>query len=425
MSVCVLSFSPVHRDARVLRQIEFLSRVTDVVVVGLGPPHPELGARDNVRWVRLDGDASSGEPSSVVRAWRAALPQVVRDAIGRVRHLVREGAAFFVLAIAGRLMQAVYDRVFWRPEVRRRALDAVIAAGCDTIHANDWDGLPVGVAAAEATGARVVYDAHEYAPLEWANRARWRWTQAPMRRRLLSVYAPRVHGSVTVSPPIAVRLAREYGLDPLVVLNAPEPGEPVAGPPADGALRLVHHGGASPERELDRMIHAVGRCGDRVTLDFFLVGTDDPALRRYVDGLRTLADTVAPGRISFRDPVGALEITRALARYHAGIYLLPQTNYNHRAALPNKLFDFIAAGLAVVVGPTEAMAALVREHGCGLVAPSNEPDDVATVLGALDAVTIDRLQAASRRAAVLLGAARQHAPLVELHERLAASRTTA
>jgi hypothetical protein len=53
-SICIIALSPIAKDARVLRQIRYLSPLFDLTVIGYGPPHPEFADSPAIRWVQLD-----------------------------------------------------------------------------------------------------------------------------------------------------------------------------------------------------------------------------------------------------------------------------------------------------------------------------------------------------------------------------------
>src|SRR4029077_5284487 len=63
-----------------------------------------------------------------------------------------------------------------------------------------------------------------------------------------------------------------------------------------------------------------------------------------------------------------------------GVSLLEDSCENHRLALPNKLFEYIAAGLPVVVGDLPEAAKLVRERRVGWCADPADPGSVAAAL---------------------------------------------
>jgi glycosyltransferase involved in cell wall biosynthesis len=384
--ICIISFSPIARDARVLRQIKYLGPRHDLTVIGFGDPHPAWSELSNVTWLPV---IPSGE-----------------SPISKLGGLV--------YPLLGKVVQRAYDTWFWRKLHRRRALDLALTNRCDAYHANDWDALPIAGEAAAQHGVPLVFDAHEYAPLEFGDRWLWRFLYSPAITATIRKYSGRVAASTTVAQPIADRYAREFGLNMIAVLNAPE-YQPVPSHELDADhIRLVHHGGAIRGRRLERMIEVIARCDPRYTLHFMLT----PSQPDYLVYLRTFAEQIAPGRVIFHDPVRPEQIVQEIAQYDAGFYLLEPDNYNNESALPNKLFDFICAGLAVCVGPSPEMARLVREHGCGVVAPSFDSAEVAATLNALSPADIQAMKQGSARARKVLNAQVEMGKVVDLYSRL-------
>ena len=56
-----------------------------------------------------------------------------------------------------------------------------------------------------------------------------------------------------------------------------------------------------------------------------------------------------------------------------GVSLLQDTCENHRLALPNKVFEYVAAGVPVVVSDLPELTGLVEEHGIGWTTPPADP----------------------------------------------------
>jgi hypothetical protein len=100
------------------------------------------------------------------------------------------------------------------------------------------------------------------------------------------------------------------------------------------------------------------------------------------------------------------ELVSMANAYDVGLFLLPPNNLNRRYALPNKFFEFVQARLAVAVGPSPEMAALVRRHGLGVVAADFTPEALAAELNSLDADQIAGFKLASDAAACELSAER-------------------
>lgn len=372
--VCIISFSPIEQDARVLRQIEYLSTRYALTIIGYGdrPLMP-----DDVEW--------------------RAVPTTTRwDSLMSV----------LLLSLA-RLIPRFYDVWYWQKPRHRLALRFVRESHSDVVYANEWGSLPVAV---EAGGASVVLDLHEYSP-EAADARWWRFLFAPAVRYFLSRYVPTVGVAITVSPTIATRYQELFPREWHVIRNVPKQ----AVIPSDGVtsatdeLRLVHHGAALRDRRLETMIDVLALTNRRTYLDFMLIG--DAA---YIAELKRYAEERAPGKVYFRTPVSPPDIVREIAVYDAGIFVLEPSHYSYREALPNKLFDFINAGLAVFIGPSPAMAEIVRRYQVGRVAESFQAADVARVLDAVTVEEIAQMKCAARVAAKELNADVEMAKLLEL-----------
>lgn len=386
-TICIIAFSPIARDARVLRQIKYLSRQYDLIVIGQGAAPDEWADSAAVTWRRVD-----------IRR---------RRALGLLR---------LPLLFLSRFNARLFDAWYWSSLAHRDAYAAAEQAAPDdlaAIHANDWNTLPIALRLARRRGAKVVLDLHEYAPLEFEHRLVWRLVFPAAIRGLLRRSAALVAASITVAPGIAERYRHELGFDPIVILNAPEVVEHHDHPIDPGRIRFIHHGSAQRGRQLELIVDAIALSGPHVEVQFMLVG--DPS---YIAELRRRASHVAAGRIRFREPVAPDEIADALAPSDLGIYLLAPTGYNEAQALPNKLFDFIGAGLAVLVGPNTAMAAFVREHGIGRVASSLDPSAIAEEIRTLTPAELEDMRSASRSIRRTVNAATEMAKLQALYRRL-------
>jgi glycosyltransferase involved in cell wall biosynthesis len=67
------------------------------------------------------------------------------------------------------------------------------------------------------------------------------------------------------------------------------------------------------------------------------------------------------------------------------------TSVNHRFTTPQKLWEAIAAGVAVVASDLPGMAEIVREVGCGVLVDATDPADIARgIRSIVDAPAADR-----------------------------------
>ena len=251
----------------------------------------------------------------------------------------------------------------------------------DIIHANDLDTLPAGYAIARRSAARLVYDAHElYSGFEADPPRLWRSLSLALEGAL----ARRADAVVTVSEPIAAELTRRLRLKrpPLLVLNCPPLDEVEVEPRPGAPVRAIYQAAVGPGRLLDDVVDAARTAPD-VDVTVRLLGGDGRPL---------------PG-VRIEPPVPPDALVAALAPYDIGLVIDRPLTDNARLALPNKLFEYFMAGLAVAVPRAPAMAQLVEEHGVGVV---YDPGQLGAALRhlAADREALDEMRRRARELAV-------------------------
>jgi glycosyltransferase involved in cell wall biosynthesis len=221
---------------------------------------------------------------------------------------------------------------------------------------------------------------------------------------------------MTVSPGIARDFEQRTGLEAHLVTNAPTFRELEASPVGD-PIRLVHVGVSDPRRRLESTIEAVRLLDGRFTLDIILARDND--YRRRIERM------VEPDpAIRLLPAVPQAELIATLNAYDIGVHLFPGSDPNQVFSLPNKLFDYIQARLAVAIGPSPEMAAIVREWDCGVVSDSFEARSFADALAALTTSDVERLKQNANRAAGVLTADNNRETVLAL-VRAALSQTSA
>jgi glycosyltransferase involved in cell wall biosynthesis len=420
-SICIISFSPIYRDGRVLRQIRYLSVHYHLTVIGYGEPPSDWVNHENVKWysVELANPIDHHtEPSNKRKhIGKRLISKLIHTWIGKLLiFAAKQFKLFFSYSLLGlgRFHPWFYEIWYWRKKQHKTAFEYCLQSNGDAFHANDWESLPVAAKVARVSHAKVVFDAHEYAPLELENRRYWKLLFQPAITYFIKKYSPQISASVTVAPLISERYQKEFGFDATVILNAPEKESlPVKKLNFDD-IRLVYHGGAIRDRRLEKLIETLAQCDWRFSLNFILIN-NDPG---YSQSLRKLAETLTPGRVMFYEPVPPEQVVKRISEYDIGFYLLEPNSFNNIAALPNKFFDYIVAGLALCVGPSPSMAEMVRQYGFGCVAPSFDPHHVAKTLNRLTADELSRMRSASRDAAQKINAEREMEKLVDIYDQL-------
>ena len=244
------------------------------------------------------------------------------------------------------------------------------------VHANDYNTMWIGVAAKLLRGSRLVYDAHELWPDRY-QRPEWRpWL-------LLGewLFVRLADANLTVSPGCAEVMARRYRVaPPIVVRNVPE--RVLTSPPpaerlrdARGAPLAVYVGGLVSGRGIEETIEALPAAPD---LRLVLMGRGQDAYRARLE--RLAAELGVADRVEYRPPVEPAEVVEAISGAEMGLSLIQPICLSNVLSLPNKLFEYTAAGLPVVASDLPVLGAVVREEGIGEAVP---PDDIEAIAKAM------------------------------------------
>ena len=292
--------------------------------------------------------------------------------------------------------------------------------GADVVHAHDAAMLLPGALIARLTGARLVYDSHELATGVEYRSGLWE----RLVHLLEAALVPRCAAVITVSDGIAERLQQRYALRtrPTVLRNVCD----LPTPPPDGtSLRtrlgigldeplVLHQGSAAPGRGCEVLIRAVAAMpGVHLVL---LGAADDANAGELVSLARAQA---ADERVHVLESVALEELLAHTTEADVGVSLLSDSCENHRLALPNKLFEYLAVGVPVVTSALPELERIVLGRAIGWTVDPADPTDVRRGLTqALVARQDEALHARLAAAARELRWPIERRRLVELYERL-------
>jgi hypothetical protein len=351
----IISFTDARRDPRVFRQALYLCDEYMVTVAALADP-----ALDGVNFI----------------------PIVHHPAKNFFHRLWRAGAL-----LCGRS----------GPFLARFGMNSAATASLsdfDVVLVNDIEPLPMGIKLAQ--GAPVVFDAHEYYPLQYED---WFWKlfHKAHNTRLCAAYISRCAGMTTVCPSIAEEYLKKFGVMPDVVYNTPEYRNLPVNDVSPEHIRMIHHGVANFNRCIEQMIEVMDYTDSRFSLDLYLIGHDT-----YIKKLETMA--ASRNNVFLRRPIPMLELPLISNKYDMGLFLVQPTTFNLHFCLPNKFFEFIQARIGVAIGPSPEMAALVRQYDLGTIAKTFTPKAMAAKLNALTQEDIMRFKRNAAEAAKVYNA---------------------
>ncbi|PKQ25451.1 MAG: hypothetical protein CVT64_09595 [Actinobacteria bacterium HGW-Actinobacteria-4] len=261
----------------------------------------------------------------------------------------------------------------------------------DILHIHDVHLLGAGASAKKALAREhrevpFIYDAHEYI----AGMTKGDPIVEGSYLRMEQHYMRAVDHVITVSDPIAETLRDDYRLSatPTVVLNAPLAAQKVpskrqlrteVGVPRDMCL-LVYSGVLGVLRNIDVLVRALPQLPDTHLAIVCVPHSRTAAAQAFA----VLADELGVGeRLHLVDPVAPDEIIDFLATADIGVHPLVTGIPNHEMALPNKVFDYLHAGLPVAASNVAQLAELLRTHGIGVTFDPADVDSVAKAITAM------------------------------------------
>lgn len=256
----------------------------------------------------------------------------------------------------------------------------------DVLVSNDLDTLWPNYLISRLKRIPLVYDTHEVfceVPELQHN---------PFKKRIWKLLERRIFPKLeyvfTVNASIANLYSREYGMPLKVVRNIPvlqevqeenKLSKKELGLPEDKFILLLQGAGINVDRGAEEMLAAMEYLNNAVLL---IVGSGDviPQLQQEVKRRKWENKVVFTGKIPFE------QLRKYTAVADLGLTLDKATNVNYQLSLPNKLFDYIHAGVPVLCSDLVEVAGIVREYRVGEVIDSIEPRRIAdTVKRILDA----------------------------------------
>jgi len=249
----------------------------------------------------------------------------------------------------------------------------------DLIVANDLDTLAACYFAAKIRKTPLVYDTHEYycGTPELANRPFVRnfW------RKIEQHIFPKLNDIITVNDSIAALYKQEYGKTLHVVRNIPPASALPAtatrkqlGLPEYKTILILQGAGINVDRGVEELVEAMPFVHDNIML--LIVGSGD-----VISQLKDRAKALLLGdKIRFVPKVPLEKLQAYTAASNIGLTVDKDTNINYRYSLPNKLFDYIRAGIPVIASRLKEIERIIRKYDIGTFIRNHDPKHIAEVI---------------------------------------------
>jgi glycosyltransferase involved in cell wall biosynthesis len=245
----------------------------------------------------------------------------------------------------------------------------------DALVANDLDTLPANYFASKIKRVPLIFDSHEYFP---------EVPEVVKRRGVKRVWlaiekwmVPYAKYRYTVCKSIAELYKEKYNLQFEVVRNLPFKKdinivfESISN--LSNKKIIIYQGAINVGRGIELMMDTI-KYLDNVELKIAGTGPMDSAIRQKATEPELEDKVQILGRLPFK------ELHKYTVSADLGFSLEENLGLNYFFALPNKLFDYIQAGIPVITSDFPEMKAIVEKYNIGITTNERDPMKLAIVI---------------------------------------------
>jgi glycosyltransferase involved in cell wall biosynthesis len=268
----------------------------------------------------------------------------------------------------------IFNRsLFFYAEYNIRIFFILLFSKVDILLSNDTDTLLANYLVSKIRRKKLVFDAHEIFPelpeLAHRPRAKRFW------ERIENWIFPHLKHCYTVCESVAEYYNKKYLLNMKVVRNVPYYSNCNDKKLLDyaGKKIILYQGALNMGRGLEWVIDAMPFVDDAVLV---IIGDGDiaKALKERANCLQLNEKVFFLGRIA------GTELHHYTPSADLGLCLLENRGLNYYYSLPNRIFDYLQAGVPVLATDFPEIANIVKHYNTGILINRYEPEYLAAVL---------------------------------------------
>jgi len=273
--------------------------------------------------------------------------------------------------------QIIFLLLFWI-----KALIKALSKKIDITYCHDFDTLPLGYTISRLKKTKLVYDAHESYVDMLANNV------SPLIKKIISVaenyLLKKVDLTITVGDILKESLIKKGALQVMVVGNwkqltdfqfsakVLEEEKTKLGIPKD-ALVVSYIAHLNPERKIEPLLRSIENEEDV----FLVVGGRGPIEKIVRNSAQKHKNII------FLGFVHPLKVPFYVALSDVVYYGFDKNNPNAQYSAPNKLFEALAAGKAIITGDFGEIGHIVKKYNCGLILKDYSIEEIKNAINIL------------------------------------------
>ena len=251
----------------------------------------------------------------------------------------------------------------------------------DVLHANDLDTLFANWLVSKIRKKEIIYDSHEY--FTGVPEIQQRPLVKKTWEKIEKLIFPKLKYVFTVNQSIANIYKNKYNVEVKVLRNLPFKNKiektqtkESLNLPLNKNIIILQGAGINIDRGAEELLEAIA-ISDNLFL--CIVGSGDviDILKKRSCSKDLINKVLFTGKLNYPD------MMQYTMNATVGVSLDKDTNINYRLSLPNKIFDYVKAGIPVVCSNLFEVVAVVNQFQIGLISPSHKPEDILNTINKL------------------------------------------
>lgn len=309
--------------------------------------------------------------------------ELKRDySIKRFRFIVNKGPLFYFLFNV---------RLFFYLMTRRKL---------DVLYANDLDTLGANALVSLIRRKPLIYDSHEYflgvPEIQHKGLVKWVW------KSIENFSFPQVNSFITVNDSIARLYSKVYKKRICVIRNMSlrsainfDKNISDLDLPKDTFVMVMQGAGINIDRGYEEAILSMKQIDNALLL---IIGKGD-----VIEVLKSIVKAHnLESKVRFLGVLPYAKMMQYTAASHLGLTLDKDLSINYKFSLPNKLFDYINAGIPVLGSNLPEVAKIINDYEVGIITDEVTPEAIAKAVNSIIKDTekyrhyVDKCQMASQ-----------------------------
>ena len=246
----------------------------------------------------------------------------------------------------------------------------------DALFANDLDTLLPNFLVSKIKGIPLIYDSHEIfceVPELQNNPSKKRiWSN------LESWIVPKLKYCITVNQSIADYFTNKYNVPFIFVRNIPDYSKKETlksrsdlNLPIGKKIVILQGAGINVQRGAEELVEAFQYLDEIYFL--LIIGSGD-VIQQLKENVVKLS---LQNKVKFIDKIPVIELRHYTSNSNLGVTIDKDSNMNYHFSLPNKVFDYMHAGIPILASNLPEIAKIVNDYHIGTFIENHEPQHIA------------------------------------------------